>query len=292
MTLLEWLAGWPVWQQPAPPLWAALLAVLGVAWLLLPRGYPARWAGLFLLLPALLLPPPSPAGGEAWVDVLDVGQGLAVLVRTAEHSLLYDTGPMYSAEANAGQRVVVPFLRAVGITRLDALVVSHRDKDHSGGVSAVQAHGPIARTLSSLPELGRGAVCRRAGVGMGRCPLRHPASGCWRLQWQGKEVEQPELCSARREWQREHSADGRHRKRPTNALCWADPGTSWVATYWWFRIMAVAVHRLRSSLPRWRHERPSFRPAIATVSATRDPMSSSAMPPPATGAPTVKGRYE
>ncbi len=158
MTLLEWLAGWPMWQQPAPPLWATLLAVLGVGWLLLPRGFPARWTGFFLLLPALLLPPPRPVAGEAWVDVLDVGQGLAVLVRTAEHSLLYDTGPLYSAEANAGQRVVVPFLRAVGVRRLDALVVSHRDKDHAGGLGAVQAHGPIGRTLSSLPEL-NGDLC-------------------------------------------------------------------------------------------------------------------------------------
>jgi len=179
MTLLDWLAGWPVWQQPAPPLWASFLAVLGIIWLLLPRGFPARWTGLFLLLPALFLPPPRPVVGEAWVDVLDVGQGLAVLVRTAEHALLYDTGPLYSAEANAGQRVVVPLLRAVGVTRLDTLVVSHRDKDHSGGLSAVQAHGPIARILSSLPELG-GESCAAGqawewdGV---RFAILHPDAG-------------------------------------------------------------------------------------------------------------------
>lgn len=158
MVVLEWLAVWPVWQQPAPPLWAALVAVVGVVWLLLPRGFPARWLGVYLLLPAFFLPPPRPDSGEAWVDVLDVGQGLAVLVRTAEHALLYDTGPLYSATANAGQRVVVPYLRAVGVDRLDTLVVSHRDKDHSGGVTAVQAAVPVARTLSSIPELG-GELC-------------------------------------------------------------------------------------------------------------------------------------
>lgn len=153
MRLLEALAGWPLWQQPAPPLWAILLALVGVAWLLLPRGFPARAVGLALLAPALCWPPPRPAPGEAWVDVLDVGQGLAVLVRTERHALLYDSGPSYSSEANAGTRVVVPYLRAVGVGQLDALVLSHRDRDHTGGAAAVQAALPVARLISSLPEL-------------------------------------------------------------------------------------------------------------------------------------------
>lgn len=153
MTVLEWLAAWPVWQQPAPPLWASLVAVVGVLWLLLPRGFPARWLGFYLLLPALFWPAPRPESGKAWVDVLDVGQGMAVVVQTAGHTLLYDSGPLYSAEANAGQRVVVPYLRATGVRRLDTLVVSHRDKDHAGGVTAIQAAIPIDRLLSSIPEL-------------------------------------------------------------------------------------------------------------------------------------------
>jgi competence protein ComEC len=156
MDLLGWLADWPVWQQPAPLLWTVLLALVGVAWLLLPRGFPARWLGLCLLIPVLATPPARPSSGEAWIDVLDVGQGLAVLVRTAKHSLLYDTGPSYGvdANANAGQRIVTPFLRAVGVAQLDTLVVSHRDKDHSGGVEAVRAHGPIARFLTSMADIG------------------------------------------------------------------------------------------------------------------------------------------
>jgi competence protein ComEC len=153
MLCLEWLAQWPIWQQSAPPLWASMLAGLGVLWLLLPRGFPARWLGLCLLLPALLMPAPHPAMGEAWVEVLDVGQGLAVVVRTAEHALLYDTGPLYSAESDAGQRIVVPYLRATGVKQLDTLIVTHRDKDHSGGIVAVQEALAITRTLSSVPEL-------------------------------------------------------------------------------------------------------------------------------------------
>ncbi|MDR1935449.1 MAG: DNA internalization-related competence protein ComEC/Rec2, partial [Candidatus Accumulibacter sp.] len=153
MDLLAWLAGWPLWRQPAPPLWTVPLALAGVAWLLLPRGFPARWLGLCLLLPVLAMPPARPPAGEAWIDVLDVGQGLAVLVRTAEHALLYDTGPRYG-ESDAGQRIVAPFLRAVGVARLDALVVSHRDQDHAGGLEAVRAQVPVARFLTSIAGIG------------------------------------------------------------------------------------------------------------------------------------------
>ena len=159
MILLEALADWPLWQQPAPPLWATLFSLTGVAWLLLPRGFPARGIGLCLLLPALCWPPPRPVPGDAWVDVLDVGQGLAVVVRTASHALLYDSGPLYSTEANAGARVVVPYLRAVGVDALDALVLSHRDRDHTGGAAAVQSSLPVARLLTSIPEL-HGERCR------------------------------------------------------------------------------------------------------------------------------------
>ena len=184
MWLLEWLAGWPVWQQAAPPLWASLLAVAGVVWLLLPRGFPARWLGLCLLMPALVWPPPRPHSGAAWFEVLDVGQGLAVLVRTAGHTLLYDTGPLYSAESNAGLRVVVPYLRATGVRQLDTLVVSHRDKDHAGGVTAVQAYLPVKRLLTSISELG-GEPCSAGqqwawdGV---RFAILHPDSADYALK--------------------------------------------------------------------------------------------------------------
>ena len=153
MDCLSWLAGWPLWEQPAPLLSATLLALVGVVWLLMPRGFPARWLALCLLLPAIFTRAERPEPGAAWVDVLDVGQGLAVVVRTARHALLYDTGPLYSAESDAGQRIVVPYLRATGIERIDTLLVTHRDKDHSGGLVAVQEAVPITRTLSSVREI-------------------------------------------------------------------------------------------------------------------------------------------
>jgi competence protein ComEC len=142
---LHWLAALP---QPvfhaATPAWPALLlALAGVVVMLLPRGLPGRWLGVLLMLPLLFPRLEKPATGEVWLTVLDVGQGLAVLVRTTEHALLYDTGPRYASGEDAGQRVVAPYLHAQGLGRLDALVVSHDDSDHAGGsVVLVDSHRP------------------------------------------------------------------------------------------------------------------------------------------------------
>jgi len=154
MAFLFWCATWPVWQAPAPPLWAALAAAGGVAICLLPRGMPGRALGFVLLLPAVFWPQARPPAGEVWIDVLDVGQGLASVVRTREHTLIYDPGPLYSAESDAGQRVVVPYLRTLGINRVDMLMVTHRDSDHSGGMASVLAALAVDEVRSSLPDNG------------------------------------------------------------------------------------------------------------------------------------------
>ena len=152
MWLLEWCDGLPlaVWQQHAPAAWTVALALAGTSWLLLPRGVPARWLGLTLLLPMFAVTPPAPAPGAAWITVLDVGQGLAVFVQTERHALLYDTGPAYSPEADSGTRVILPYLRASGIARLDAMVVTHDDNDHAGGAAAVLSGVPVGVLYSSL----------------------------------------------------------------------------------------------------------------------------------------------
>jgi competence protein ComEC len=154
MALLQWLAasGWAVWQQHAPPAWAALVGAGGTAWLLLPRGFPARWLGLVALLPLFLVPPERPPPGEARVVTLDVGQGLAVHVQTAGHDLLFDAGPAFSADANSGNRIIVPYLRAAGVRRLDGMIVSHADRDHSGGVLSVTEELPVGWLLTSVPD--------------------------------------------------------------------------------------------------------------------------------------------
>jgi competence protein ComEC len=100
-----------------------------------------------------LLLPDKPAPGQLWLTALDVGQGLAVVVQTQNHALLYDTGPAYSEESDAGNRIVAPYLRAAGISQLEGLIVTHADSDHSGGAISVLQSVPTAWMLSSLePE--------------------------------------------------------------------------------------------------------------------------------------------
>lgn len=88
--------------------------------------------------------------GEMRVTAFDVGQGMAVLVETANHRLLYDTGPYYSPESDGGSRIILPYLSARGIRALDSMVVSHNDNDHSGGALSLNAALQIATTMSSL----------------------------------------------------------------------------------------------------------------------------------------------
>jgi competence protein ComEC len=152
MVALEWMAAMPaaVWQQHAPQPWAVLVACAGVAWLLLPRGFPARWLGVLALLPLFTVVPPGLAPDAVRVTVLDVGQGLAVVVRTAQHGLLFDTGAAFGPGADSGNRTIVPYLRAAGVRNLDLLVISHDDVDHSGGAASVLQALPVARVASSL----------------------------------------------------------------------------------------------------------------------------------------------
>jgi competence protein ComEC len=153
LQFLEWCASLPgaIWQPHAPPLWATLLALAGVLWLIAPRGVPWRAGGLALMLPAVALPPPAPAAGEAWITTLDVGQGLAVVVRTANRTLVYDAGPAFGADADSGERVIAPLLRAQGIQRVDTLIVTHNDLDHAGGAASVLASFEVGELRSSLP---------------------------------------------------------------------------------------------------------------------------------------------
>jgi len=153
MALLEALSHLPdaVWQQHAPQPWAVLAALLGILWMLLPRGVPVRWLGASGMLPLFLALPPQPQEGELWLSVLDVGQGLAVVAQTRRHALLFDTGTRFNHDSDSGNRIVVPYLRAAGIKRLDGLIVSHDDIDHSGGALSVLQALPVAWLASPLP---------------------------------------------------------------------------------------------------------------------------------------------
>jgi len=187
MLVLEWIA---VLQPPrfssthAPGLFAVSLAMLGAALLLLPRGLPVRAAGLVLLLPLFLPASPERGKSQARIDFLDVGQGLSVLVNSATHLLVYDTGPGNGLTGEDGldmvEGTIRPMIEATGKTP-DMVIASHADLDHSGGLQSLMSDFPDAEYLASLPE-------RSPGIGPCRAPrhwnwdgldfkILHPSAG-------------------------------------------------------------------------------------------------------------------
>ena len=155
--LLESMATWPiaVLHFAQPPWWVGLAGVIGCLWMVLPWGWRWQLLGLPLVIPMLVWMPAVPAQGQFDVLALDVGQGSAVLLRTQQHSLLFDAGPRWSPQSDVGERVVVPVLRALGV-QPTAMLVSHADSDHAGGAAAVQ------QAFASMQWLGAGGVpCMR-----------------------------------------------------------------------------------------------------------------------------------
>ncbi|MGJ7516171.1 DNA internalization-related competence protein ComEC/Rec2 [Pseudomonas baetica] len=150
--VLGWAAGRvPAWVPVAIPLWVWGFGALGAFLLLLPRGVPMRPLGWPMLL-LLVFPPRSEVpDGTADIWQLDVGQGLAILVRTRHHTLLYDTGPRFG-EIDLGERVVLPTLRKLGVKDLDLMLISHAHADHAGGAQSVANGLPVRRVLGGEPD--------------------------------------------------------------------------------------------------------------------------------------------
>ncbi|GFE87919.1 DNA internalization-related competence protein ComEC/Rec2 [Steroidobacter agaridevorans] len=143
--VLEWLARQPlaVWHAPQPSLAVFVALVVGVLLLTLPAIWPLRLTGALLCLPMMFYRAPTPAPGTFELTVLDVGQGLAAVVRTHSRTLVYDTGPSYQSGRSAAELAVLPFLRYRGVRSIDLLMVSHGDQDHSGGMSDLLAGLPV-----------------------------------------------------------------------------------------------------------------------------------------------------
>lgn len=160
----------PAWVPAQPPVWAWLLGLVGAMLLLLPAGIPWRGLGAALLMPVIFAPVSRPEPGYAEVWVLDVGQGLSVLVRTQNHALLYDAGPKMGA-FDSGERVVVPSIKRLGVSALDTLLISHADQDHAGGAVAVASAMPVKRVLS-----GQAAAVDRS---LGAVDCQHQAHWQW-----------------------------------------------------------------------------------------------------------------
>ena len=148
LTLLSSLPG-SVWLLPTPPLALAILAILGGLLLLQAWPWSLRFWGVMFILPIFIWQVPKPKAGHFDLWFADVGQGNAVLLRTANHALLYDAGPAYTETSDAGQRVLVPLLNRFGV-KLDRVMLSHRDADHTGGAPAVLRAHPQADLWSSV----------------------------------------------------------------------------------------------------------------------------------------------
>jgi competence protein ComEC len=169
---LALLASWPwaVYAAPVAPVWAVAAGLLAALLGLMPVPWALRWLALPLVLPLLWPPLARPAVGAFDLLAADIGQGTAVLVRTRGHLLVYDTGPQYGADNDAGLRVLLPLLRARGEQRIDLLALSHRDVDHVGGAASLIAGYPVAALHSSLePEHGLIALAASRGAPHQRC---------------------------------------------------------------------------------------------------------------------------
>ena len=150
--VLAVMAGWSwaVWAAAEPAFPWFVAGLLGAALAVLPLPWTLRGLALPLLLPMAAPEVDRPAHGRFEVVMPDVGQGGAALVRTRRHLLLFDAGPQYTPQADAGQRVLLPLLRGRGEKAIDMLVLSHHDADHIGGADALLNALPVRQVLSSL----------------------------------------------------------------------------------------------------------------------------------------------
>lgn len=164
----------------APGLPAVSLAAAGASWALLPRPAPGRAAALLLLAPMLFTGAQPLPQGAFELRVFDVGHGLSVLVRTRQRAMLYDTGPAWPG-GDAAAWTVLPALRALGVRRLDALVISHGHADHAGGASSVLAAFPDTPHWSGYGDETPGGRPCRSGLSWQwdgiRLSVLHPAQG-------------------------------------------------------------------------------------------------------------------
>lgn len=156
LQLMMWPTNWLADQAVSSitvataPLMFTLLALAGLVAVVAPKGVPGSVLGWALILPALTWSPARPSGGDWDAVALDVGQAAAIVIKTARHNVLFDTGIRHSATVDSGARVIWPYFRSMGVTRLDALMVSHADIDHVGGLRSVLDTMRVEQSFSSF----------------------------------------------------------------------------------------------------------------------------------------------
>ena len=129
------------------------LAILGVFIFLLPKGFPSKILGIIFIFPLILIKPSIIEKEQAFVTVLDVGQGLATVVETKNHVLVFDTGPKLSTHFDTGDKVVLPFLATRNRNMIDTMIISHGDNDHVGGAKSILDNIKVAKIITSEPGL-------------------------------------------------------------------------------------------------------------------------------------------
>lgn len=152
--LLTWLSHlhFAVWTAPINSILMLFITMMGCLILLLPRGTPGKLLGFIWLAPLIFYQPATPRLTQFWLTVLEVGQGLSLVIQTQHHQLVFDTGPKLGVQLDMGESVVVPYLRYTGIKTLDAMVISHGDNDHVGGAAAVLKQFPVNQVFTSAPN--------------------------------------------------------------------------------------------------------------------------------------------
>ncbi len=153
--ILNFFAKMPkaIWIPAVTSNISLIIAFMGTILLLMPKGMPGRFLGCLALLPLFLSGSTAPALGTAKFTLLDVGQGLAAVLQTQHHVLVFDTGPRFGPEVDTGSRVVLPFLESQGIKKIDAVVISHGDNDHIGGLASILKKMPVDTILTSEMEV-------------------------------------------------------------------------------------------------------------------------------------------
>ena len=132
--------------------WIIFTSLIGIVLLLAPRGLPTKYLGVCWLVPIFFPPSLTPANHQLFFTILDVGQGLASIIQTTNHSLIYDTGLKYSS-GNSADSIILPYLIKKKINQLDVLIVSHGDNDHSGGAISILKETPVKKLITSAPEM-------------------------------------------------------------------------------------------------------------------------------------------
>jgi competence protein ComEC len=181
--VLGWFAALPhaVVALPEVGFWIWIAAFLGFLLWLLPAGIPGRGLALCMIAPLFLVQPRRPAHGELWFTLLDVGQGLACVIETERHLMVYDTGPASSMGFNAAESALIPYLRSRGYANIDRLLLSNGDIDHAGGYGALKQAFGIDDILAGEPEGTLQARICQAGESWRwdgvRFSILHPVAG-------------------------------------------------------------------------------------------------------------------